>query len=232
MKAEHVAILLKTPLFSGIGKEEMASFLICLNPKVQEYAKGEIIAIEGEPLCGIGCLLSGGTSVLKEGASGERNLLTVLKPGNLFGEMAAWSQDRRWPATVLAVEDASALFIQPEKLTGPCAKSCRWHTAIIGNMLRILSEKALGLNRKLDYMTIKSMRGKLATYFLEQKKRAGSQTFTMPLNRNELADYLGVSRPSMSREMGRMREEGIIDFHLSTVKIRNLAQIKTAAAED
>lgn len=232
MKAEYVAVLLKTPLFSGIGKEEMASFLICLNPKVQEYAKGEFIAMEGDQLCGIGCLLSGSASVLKESASGSRNFMTALKPGSLFGEMAAWSAERRWPATVQAEEAAAALFIAPEKLAGPCSKSCRWHTAIVENMLRILSEKALMLNRKVDYLTIKTMRGKLCSYFLDRHRYVGSATFTLPLNRNELADYLGVSRPSMSREMGRMRDEGIIDFHLSTVKIKNLEKVKLAVSED
>jgi CRP/FNR family transcriptional regulator, dissimilatory nitrate respiration regulator len=229
MKAEHVAVLLKTPLFSGIGKEEMASFLICLNPRVQEYAKGEFISMEGDALSGIGCILSGSASVLKESASGDRNFLTAIKPGHLFGEMAAWSQEKRWPATVQAEEETSALFIPPEKLAGPCAKSCRWHTAIIENMLKILSEKALMLNRKVDYLSMKSMRGKLSAYFLERRRLAGSSTFTMPLNRNELADYLGVSRPSMSREMGRMRDEGIIDYHLATVKIKNIDLIKQLA---
>lgn len=226
MKAEYLAALSKTPLFTGIGREELASFLICLNPSTQEYVKNEIIASEGSPFRGIGCVVAGEVAIQKENAAGERVILSVLKPGNLFGEMAAWSQKPRWPATVQALSDCAVMFIPPEKIASPCTRACRWHSAIIQNMLNILSEKALSLNRKVDYLAMKSMRGKLAAFFIEQQKQEGAALFRMPLNRNELADYLGVSRPSMSREMGRMRDEGIIDFHLATVKIKNMKALK------
>lgn len=229
MKAEHIASLVKTPLFSGIGKEDLVSFLICLNPRIQEYAKGEVIALEGDAMGGIGVMLSGEVAVLKETSSGDRMILTVLKPGSLFGEMAAWSAEHRWPATVQAQEASAVLFIPPEKITSPCQKACRWHPAIIQNMLKILSEKALMLNRKVDYLAMKSMRGKLCAYLLERQKLSDSLTFTLPLNRNEMADYLSVSRPSMSREMGRMRDEGLIDFHMSTMKIKNMPAVRAAA---
>ncbi len=226
MKAEYLAALSKTPLFTGIGREELASFLICLNPNTQEYAKNEIIATEGAPFRGIGCVVAGEVSIQKENAAGERVILSVLKPGSLFGEMAAWSQKPRWPATAQAMDGCAVMFIPPEKVASPCSRACRWHSVIIQNMLKILSEKALALNRKVDYLAMKSMRGKLAAYFIEQQKQEGATLFRMPLNRNELADYLGVSRPSMSREMGRMRDEGIIDFHLATVKIKNMKALK------
>lgn len=229
MKAEYLVSLSKTPLFTGIGREELASFLLCLNPHTQEYEKNAIIAVEGTAFRGIGCVVSGEVAILKENAAGDRVMLSMLGPGSLFGEMAAWSAQPRWPATVQALQDAAVMFIPPEKVAGPCAKACRWHAVIIQNMLKILSEKALALNRKVEYLAVKSMRGKLAAYFVEQQKQAGTPMFTMPLNRNELADYLGVSRPSMSREMGRMRDEGLIDFHLATVKILNMDELKLAA---
>lgn len=229
MKAEHIATLLKTPLFRGIGKEDLAAFLICLNPRLQEYAKDEMIALEGQPFCGIGCILSGSAAILKESASGSRIIMNVVRPGSLFGEMAAWSPRRLWPATVQALEPTAVLFLPQDKIAGSCAAACRWHTAIIENMLSILSEKALALNRKVEYLAMKTMRGKLSAYFLEQARAKSSATFVMPLNRNELADYLGVSRPSMSREMGRMRDEGIIDYHMATVKIIDLNKVKEMA---
>lgn len=231
MRAEHIAALSKTPLFGGIGREDLVSFLICLNPKIQEYAKNEIIALEGREFGGIGCVLSGEVAVSKENAAGDRIVMSVLRSGSLFGEMAAWSARPLWPATVQAREDSAVMFIPAEKISSPCPKACRFHAGIIQNMLKILSEKALALNRKVEYLAIKSMRGKLCAYFLEQQRQTGRQTFTMPLNRNALADYLGVSRPSMSREMGRMRDEGLIDFHLAAVKIRNMKAVRAAAGE-
>ncbi len=229
MKAEYIATLMKTPLFNGISREEIASFLVCLNPRIQEYKKNEYISMEGSPFGGIGCVLSGEAAVIKENAAGDRIIMTVVRPGSLFGEMAAWSANPKWPATVMAQEPAVVLFLPADKIAGSCAKTCRWHTAVIENMLRILAEKALALNKKVEYLAMKTMRGKLAAYFLERARMAGNVTFTLPMNRNELADFLGVSRPSMSREMGRMRDEGIIDFHMATVKIKEINKLKEAA---
>jgi CRP-like cAMP-binding protein len=93
-------------------------------------------------------------------------------------------------------------------------------------MLGIISEKALMLNRKVEYLAIKSMRAKISTFLLEQYKKTGKTTFMIPLNRNELADFLNVSRPSMSREMCRMKEEGIIDFHRASIRIINPDALK------
>ncbi len=229
MKAEHIGALMKTPLFRGINREELAAFLVCLGPKIEEYDRSEIIAMEGSPLAGVGCILSGEAVVVKENAAGDRIIMTVVHPGSLFGEMAAWSENPMWPATVIAQEPSAAIFLPVEKIAGQCSKSCHWHMQIVENMLRILAEKALALNKKVEYLAMKSMRGKLAAYFLEQARHSGSTTFTMPMSRNELADFLGVSRPSMSREMGRMRDEGIIDFHMATVKIKEINQLKSAA---
>ena len=86
------------------------------------------------------------------------------------------------------------------------------------------------LNKKVEYLTIKSMRGKISTYLLEQYRREGDVNITLPLNRNELSDFLNVSRPSMSREMSKMKDEGIIDFHLTAVKIRNIEGLKHMSA--
>lgn len=89
------------------------------------------------------------------------------------------------------------MFIHPEKMLGFCDKVCDSHRTLIENITKIISQKALILNEKVDYLTIKSMKAKVAKYLLEQYKKTGSLTFTLPLNREALADFLNVSRPSM-----------------------------------
>ena len=97
------------------------------------------------------------------------------------------------------------------------------------NMLNIISNKALILNRKVEYLSIRSIRGKIIHYLLEQYKHKGKNNFTLPLNRTELADFLNIPRPSLSREMCRMRDEGLIDFHRSSIKINNVENLKALA---
>ena len=97
-------------------------------------------------------------------------------------------------------------------------------------MLKILSVKALQLHRKVEYLELKGIRAKLCAYLLEQRKLQGADTFILPLSKSALADYLHVSRPSMSRELALLRDEGFLDFYLSSVRLLNVDAIKTVAS--
>lgn len=219
IKGNWKDVLANSLLFANIEKENIDIMLACLNPKEETFSKGEFIAQAGQPMKGLGLLTEGSLSVLKENVSGNRIIMNILKPGDLFGEMAVFSEKRVWPASIEALTNSTVLFISQDKIVGSCSHACSFHRQIILNMLKILSEKAMNLNRKVEYMSIKGMREKLCTFFWELHKEQGSLLIHLPMKRNEMADFLNISRPSMSREMGRMRDEGIIDFHLSTVKI-------------
>lgn len=206
-------------LFSDITEDDIHKMLDCLSPKEETFGKGEFIAQAGQPMKGLGLLLDGSLSVLKENVKGDRIIMNILSPGDLFGEMVVFSGKRVWPASIAALANSTVWFISPDKIIGRCSNACSFHRQLTENMLKILSDKALKLNKKVEYMSIKGMREKLCTYFWELFRTQGSHLIHLPMKRNELADFLNVSRPSMSREMCRMREEGLIDFHLSTVKI-------------
>lgn len=221
MLDKWIKIIENSKLFSDLSDEEIKSMIKCLDPKILKIKKGDFAGIFGEIMDGLGILLEGSLSILKENLDGGRIIIDIIKPGELFGEIAVFTDKRLWPATVSANEDSIILIISPEKFTGVCSNACVFHRQLILNMLRIISEKALGLNRKVEYLSIKGMREKLCTYIWEQYKKNGKLMFSLPMKRGELADFLNVSRPSMSREMCRMRDESLIDFHLSTIKILN-----------
>jgi CRP-like cAMP-binding protein len=183
----------------------------------------------GDPFEGVGVVLSGQGDVIKENNAGERMIMTMLRPGDLFGEMAAFSGVGKWPATVVAHTDCSVMYVPSDKLTGQCEKTCTGHRRLIINMLGILSKKALTLGKKLEFLSIRSVRGRIANFLLEHYKNSGQATFMLPMNRNEMADFLNITRPSLSREMSRMREEGILDFHRSSVRLTDLAALRKAA---
>jgi len=227
----YLAVISRSVLFRGIKPEEIEGMLHCLDPLVRQYRKNDLITLAGEPFTGIGLLLKGEASVSKESPSGSRIVLHMLKPGDMFGEIIAFSDQSVWPATVQAMEDAVALFIPREKIIGECQRLCPWHRAIIRNMLRIVSNRALMLNKRLEILTIKSMRGKLCAFFLDQYRREGHATFTLSMNRNQLADFLNVSRLSMSRELARMKEEGLIDYHLSSIRLLDIPALERALDE-
>lgn len=219
MLENFTQVLVKSPLFEGVNREELPAMLDCLQPREASYQKGAYITTAGGPLGGVGVILAGKAAVIKESAGGDRVVMTILKPGDLFGEIAAFAEKPRWPATVQAQEISAAIFLPRENIVGRCAENCIRHRVLINNMLRLISERALMLNQKVNYLTIKSMRGRISAFLLDHYRKVGQATFTLPLNRSEMADFLSVSRPSMSREISRMKEEGIIDYHLSTFRI-------------
>ena len=221
--AERVS---ETVLFQGIDREEITAMLTCLEPRVHSYNRNDYIVMGGDAYESVGIVLKGAATVSKENAAGNRVVMTLLKQGDIFGEIVAFSSQMVWPATVQAQEACEILFLPRGKIVGECDRMCPWHRTLIQNFLRIISEKAIMLNKKVEYLTIKSMRGKISSYLLEQYKRTGDPTITLPLNRNELSDFLNVSRPSMSREMCKMRDEGVIDFYLNTFKILDIETVK------
>lgn len=226
MLEEYFEVLLHSDLFNNFSRQELSSMLGCLNPNLRKYKKEDIVAIFGEPLSVIGIVLSGEITVAKETPNGNRIIMSVLKESEMFGEIAAFSGIGLWPATVSSSLSSVVIFIPKDKIVSSCDGVCPWHRKLTDNMLKIVAQKALLLNKKVEYLSIKSMRCKLATYFYEQYKLNKALTFQLPLNRNSLSEFLGVSRPSMSREMSRLQDEGMIDFYLNTIKIINLQAIK------
>jgi len=233
MDMNHVKMIQKIApecmLFNDIDKHELSEMLVCLNFRVRSCKRNDIVNMAGDHFEGVGVVVDGQAAVVKESASGEKIILTILRPGELFGEMAAFTGSRTWPATVIAQTDCTVMYVPAEKLVGQCANSCMGHRKLIMNMLGILAKKAMTLNRQLEYLSIRSIRGRIANYLLEQQKRSGTSTFMLPLNRNELAGFLNVTRPSLSREMCRMRDEGMLDFHRSSVRILDMDALMAAA---
>lgn len=222
-------ILTGSILFQGVNRDDLHAMLNCLQPRLHHYYKNEFFALAGDEFFGLGIIVHGKAAIIKESASGSCTILSILYPGDLFGEMAAFSSHPRWPHTVQAQEASTAMFFGRDKIVGECSNTCPHHRRLIQNMLRITSEKALALNKKVEYLTIKSLRGRISAYLLDQYHNFKTMSFILPVNRNQLADLLNVSRPSMSREMGRMRDEGIIDFHLSAIRILDLESLKKIA---
>ncbi|MCL6589511.1 MAG: Crp/Fnr family transcriptional regulator [Firmicutes bacterium] len=220
------SVISKCPLFHNIPPEEIEGALKCLKANLKTYRKDEIVVLAGNKLEGIGIFLKGMGAVVRESAGGGRVIMLTLSPGEIFGEIAAYAEEAFWPATVIAQEDSAVLFLPVQRIATNCERQCPSHHFLLWNMLRIISNRALFLTQKIDYLARKSLREKIAAYFLAESRRAGQTTFRLPLNRNELADFLSASRPALSREMGRMRDEGLIEFHKESVKIKDIQGLK------
>lgn len=216
---EWIDVLSRNPMFKDMEASTMIHVLNCLQPRIATYQGGDLITIGGSTFEGVGLVLKGQVLVAKELITGHRHIMAKLSVNHLFGEMIAFSENKRWPATVESITESTILFLPPDMILGTCTHACVGHSQLIRNMLQIVSSKALRLNRKVEYLTLKGMREKLATYLIEVQQMSHKEIFEIPLSREELAAFLNVSRPSMSRELSRMKDEGLIDYHRSSFKI-------------
>ena len=226
MYTKWLDLLKQVELFQNMDEEGLNVMLNCLSPQIVSYKKKEYITLEGHEFTGIGIIVQGEVIVTKENVAGDRVIMSKLREGHIFGEVIAFSDQNLWVATVVASTDCTVLFLAPSKILGNCPAMCGEHKLLIQNMLKIVSQKTMDLNRKIEYLAIKSIRKKVSTYLLENYNMAHKMKFKVPLKRNELADFLNVSRPSLSRELIKMKEEGIIDFDKSLFTILDIENLK------
>jgi CRP-like cAMP-binding protein len=225
MFSAYLETLKKVSLFKNIRDDELLKVLSCIRARVKHFEKGNILAEIGAPIADFGIILNGQITISKEGVDGSRVIMAILEQCDIYGEIAAFSNNPVMPATVIANESCDILCIPRDTLISGCESVCSFHNTLTSNLLKIIASKAFILNKKVEYLSIKSMRGKIAAYLLDLNRAQGTKTLQLPLNRNELADFLNVSRPSMSRELARLKEEGILDFYLSTIKILKLEEL-------
>lgn len=219
---QYLPILSKTSLFAGLSEEELLSVLDCLQGRVAKYAKGAMILRTGDLVYELGIVLSGKIHIVQKDFWNNANLLTELQSGQLFAEAYACLATTRLGVSAVALERTAVLWINVQRMMTMCNSACEFHTRLIRNLLWDLAEKNLLLTSKIEHTSKRSIREKLLSYLSEQARKAHSPEFTIPFNRQQLADYLSVDRSALSNELSKLRREGIIAFEKNKFKLNNL----------
>lgn len=216
---QYYPILKRCALFRGIEESNYMHLLGCLDAQIKHFNEDEYIFFAGDKINRVGVVLSGTVEILKENLAGNKHIIAILDSSHLFAEGIVCTADRLSPVTVQAKEETNIMFIPYEKIIRSCGQSCSYHFGLIQNMMVVLGEKNINLNWKLELLTLKGMREKLASYLIKASYENRSNTFQIPLNRSELSDFLNVSRTSMCRELTRMKDDGLIDLYGRSFKI-------------
>ena len=223
---QYLPTLIHCPLFNKLGEPELKGYLHNAKVIVHSYKKNDFIALSGDPMEGIGVILEGSALLTRENVMGQRVIMANLEQSDIFGEALLFSKQPLWPATIKATKATKIMFIPLETFidTLPDCQQCQ--TKILSNLLEDLSEKAILLTRKVHYLTLKGMREKIFAYLTDIYKRQQSTTIHLPHNREQMAEVLNVSRTALSRELGRLRDEGIIDITGRTVTLKDVEGIE------
>ena len=189
--------------------------LSCLETREERFPKDTFLLRTGDTAESIGLVLSGSVLVVQEDIWGNRNILSKAGPGQTFAAAYACAPGSVLNVSVLAETLVTAMFLNVKRVLNVCPSACEHHSRIIRNLLGELAEKNLRFGEKLTHMGQRTTRAKLMSYFSAEAQRLGTYEFDIPFSRQQLADYLAVERSGLSLELGKMRSEGLLDFHKS-----------------
>lgn len=210
---EYIYLLKRTPLFYGIREEELYTLLRCCAAREERYEDGEAVCRMGEALGVLLILLEGEAEVCREDFWGRRETVCRLEPGDSFGEAYSCARTAALPVSVIARGECRAAALDYQRMTSFCSLACGFHGRMVQNLLRMVAEDRVRLENRLEHMEKRSIRDKLLSYLSRQAVNRGARSFDIPFSRRELAEYLGVDRSALSSALGRLREEGLIEFH-------------------
>ncbi|SFB35213.1 cAMP-binding domain of CRP or a regulatory subunit of cAMP-dependent protein kinases [Acetitomaculum ruminis DSM 5522] len=210
----------KNELFENIKNNDVDTLLGCIKSFKKEYKKGETIYLEEDKIYYLGIIISGSVHMLKSDIWGNSSLFTFFGPGELFGESFAVQKNISSSVIFKASQDTKVLFLAATNIIHTCPNACAFHAQISTNLFNLLGIKNQKFLDKIEILSKASIREKLLAYISQLSQEQNSRYVHSPLSRLSLADYLNVNRSAMSRELSKMRDEGIIDFDKDTFIIR------------
>lgn len=209
---KYLPLLRRTQLFAGLTEEEILSMLTCLGAREQSFPKGAYVYRQGQRMGDIPLLVAGSLHIQRDDYWGNRSLLGQIAVGDMFAEAYAAPGSGPLRNDVVAVEASTVLFFDVQRIMTTCSSACRFHSAVVQNLFFAISEKNRQLVQKLGHLSHRSTREKLLSYLSDEAERHRSASFTIPYNRQQLADFLSVDRSAMSSELGKLRREGLVSF--------------------
>lgn len=205
-------------LINGIKTKELSSMLGCLRGVIKKYQKNETVISEGDKLNKFGLLIEGKLQVVQYDYLGNKSVISVIEPKQIFGEAFAYV-NKNSSLDVEAIEKSKVLFLDSDKLSSPCEHCCTFHKQLVKNLLFIISNKNVNLTQKIECMSKRTTKEKLLTFLSLESIKNNSKEFTILLDRQALADYLGVERSAMSAELSKLRKDGIIECEKNWFKL-------------
>lgn len=197
------AELIKLPLFAGMTEEEIARQADALRGVRNPVTKGSVLLREGEKTLRCGILLEGHLQAHRVDREGNLSVISTLTKGMMFGEILMFS-DRPSPITLTALTDCRVLWLGPLDLQ-------RTDPRLIRNLLALIGSEYWALHEKIQYCSIVSLRKRILAFLYDRQKEVG-KPFRLPFDRNGMAAYLNADRSALSRELSRMKAEGLIEY--------------------
>ena len=216
---ECIDDLAKMALFFDIESNEIGPLLDCVRAKVVNFKKGELIIEEGSNVADFGIMLSGQSRSIKWDQTGRLCIITFIEKGNVLGVMRAANSTHPSPISVEATVDSAVMLIPFINVVARCEKNCATHEQFLHNYIVEVAEKGLELYERINCLLEPTVRDKILAFLSRTSRDKGNKQFEIPMDRNAMAEYLNIERSSLSRELSKMKRDGVIDYHRNSFKI-------------
>ena len=206
------AMLRSLKIFNGMDEKEIKRAAAALGVCERVYKKGEIIFHAGNTTDTMGMVLSGSVIIENNDLWGNRTILGYIGKGQFFGETYALLENTVLLVDACANEDSCIVFFKIGAVRSMAASGEPWLVKLLSNLLAISVRKNIALSERSFHTARKTSRAKLLSYlnFISLKKK--STEFDIPFDRQQLADYLNLERTALSKELGKMQNDGLITF--------------------
>ena len=219
------SVLHDTALFKNLSEEEIQRCLACSKAESIYYEKGEMVfSEEDHPAC-LPMLISGSVTLGMDYSDGKRNIIAMFEnKGDIFGQELILIGESKYGMYAQTQTKSLILMIPKDFLVGTCERNCGFHSTLISNMLLMMAQKSLTLNERLEIMSCSTLRQKIAKMILFSIGDKSSMSVSM--SRQEMADFLSTARPSLSRELMRMQNDGLITVEGRKITVRNKSALE------
>lgn len=202
--------MLNIDLFENIENNNVLELLKCLSIKTKTYKKGAYIIKSGQKIDSLCIVLEGCVNQYKLNSKNESIIVDKYSVNDIFAHNIICLGRNVSPCDFIAEKSCEILFLPFEKIINPCSKLCSYHIQAIKNLMKMISKRNSMLNDKIDIIAQKTTREKILA-LLKTYENYG-ELFSIPYSREGMAKYLCVDRSALSRELSRMRDEGILKF--------------------
>lgn len=214
-------MLFKIPLFQGITADELSRLDAALSPRIRKASSGEFLSYPEEVIEDTGIVLDGKIHMISEDFWGNQNIIAEFTENALFGEAHSISRSPMF-FSLVAVESSTLLFFKTQKILDTARRGDSGILKLYHNLMTIIIQKKLNYMKKADILSRRNLREKVSAFLSEECQKSGTPSFTIPYDRQQMADYLSVDRSALSKELSKMKKEGILDykhnwFHLKTL---------------
>lgn len=198
-------------LLKNLGEDGFAQICECMHAKELHLRNKETFIVESDPPNCIGIVVTGAVRLTRQRLDGGRSVLETIQPNDTFGTTYVFRDAPTMGVSMSAVGDTTVILLEIDTVTRPCHKVCAAHLQVVRNLLAIMSQKAFALKQKIRILSQRTIRARLMLFLQIRAKRAKSDEFEIPFDRQALADYLCVDRSALSAELSKLRKERLVE---------------------